>query len=577
MMRCVTVSIVALLLALPMPAVGRETITRGQNLSADIASDGRIAMDLRGDIWVVPGNGGKARRLTRGRNTSSRPRWSPDASRIVYQVSAHGMTRLNVLHIESGSLQSVSRDGGSDLQPSWHPHGDRIVYASDRSGRGLDLWEVHLPTGLHWRLSDRVGDEREPAWSADGRDLVYIHRDAGRWSLILRRHGEPEETLLVTSDRLSAPSWRPDGSLITFLRGDADTASIEMVILSDPRLLRTYGNGEKFVSSPISWRDRQRMVYTADGTIRRRSFDDWSSQLLPFEAEIRDTPAAPAAIPRRQLPVIDTPPGRLVLHAFRMFDGVAGDYRYDVDIVIDDGRIAAVEAHTEGTAEVVIDLGDLTVLPGFIDAAAALPSQPDDKSGALLLATGVTTLVARTADAERLNAAWSGKLTPGPRVLDANAWPVTTATAVADAMTPGLAGLLESRQARAFGEAQTPARRFREPPVGDSDATSLVLGSRDNGLRPGLALHAEFLTRVAAGLEPAQVLRAAGVNPAAALGVDPFLGRIAVGAFADLLFVDGDPLADIGDAIKIVAVIRNGRFFSLAGLLERAADAENVE
>ncbi|MBT8092193.1 MAG: amidohydrolase family protein, partial [Gammaproteobacteria bacterium] len=124
---------------------------------------------------------------------------------------------------------------------------------------------------------------------------------------------------------------------------------------------------------------------------------------------------------------------------------------------------------------------------------------------------------------------------------------------------------------------RTPARRFAEPPAGDIDATTLMLGSRDNGLPPGVGLHAELLARVATGLEPAQVLRAAGVNPAAAMGVDPFLGRVAVGAVADLVLVDGDPLADIGDTMKIVAVVRNGRFFSVAGLLERAATPGNVE
>ena len=137
--------------------------------------------------------------------------------------------------------------------------------------------------------------------------------------------------------------------------------------------------------------------------------------------------------------------------------------------------------------------------------------------------------------------------------------------------------MLESRQATAFGRLAAPPRRFVQPPARDVDATSLVLGSRDNGLPAGLALQGELIARAAAGLQPAQILRAAGVNAAAALGVDPYLGRVAVGAVADLLFVDGDPLADVGDAIRIVAVVRNGRFFSIAGLLERAAEPQPVD
>ncbi|MCP5092738.1 MAG: amidohydrolase family protein, partial [Gammaproteobacteria bacterium] len=111
----------------------------------------------------------------------------------------------------------------------------------------------------------------------------------------------------------------------------------------------------------------------------------------------------------------------------------------------------------------------------------------------------------------------------------------------------------------------------------DAGRSSVVLGSFDNGLPAGIALHAEFRALAAAGLRSEQSLRAAGVNAAAAIGVDPFLGRIAVGAAADLVFVDGDPLANIEDALRIVAVVRNGRFFSVRGLIDRVQVAETVE
>ena len=94
---------------------------------------------------------------------------------------------------------------------------------------------------------------------------------------------------------------------------------------------------------------------------------------------------------------------------------------------------------------------------------------------------------------------------------------------------------------------------------------------------PGLGLHAEFRALAAAGLTPEQALRAAGVNAASALGLGLQLGRIAAGSFADLVIVDGDPLADIGDALNVVAVVRNGRFFSTIGLIDRIGVAPSVE
>ena len=557
--------------------VAQESISRGRNMSVDVATDGRIAIDLAGDIWVVPPGGGEARRLTRGARAAHRPRWSPDASTIAYQGIADGAPVLWLCDVASGESRLVSRDKRFSIHPAWHPDGERIVYASDRSGEGFDLWEVDLPTGLHWRLSSRGGDELEPSWSGDGRHLVYVHYDGDQWSLVLRLHSRPEEILVTTTDKLAAPSWRPDGSLITYLRSGDAGSSLEMVILSDPRLVREYAPADDFAPAPVSWLDKQQMFYTANGQIRRRMFDSWTSSPLLFRAMIEPPTMSAEKAERRPLPRIDEPQGRLIIRAARVFDGLGNRYLRERDIIIDGGRIAAVEPRADRTGAPVIDLGDLTILPGYVDAHAGLPETIGDGLGARLLTAGVTTIVADHDDANRLNELWSGKASPGPRLLPRTDWPASATPAIADAMTPGLDLLLTSRQGRLLDSGEPVARRFAEPPTIDAGVTSVVLGSRDNGLEPGLAVHAEFRAQSAAGLEPAQSLRAAGVNAAAALGADPFLGRIAVGAVADLVFVDGDPLQDIDDALNVVAVVRNGRFFSVSGLIERAAAADSVE
>ena len=146
---------------------------------------------------------------------------------------------------------------------------------------------------------------------------------------------------------------------------------------------------------------------------------------------------------------------------------------------------------------------------------------------------------------------------------------------MADANTAGLDQLLSIRQASLL-PAQ-PRRRFAEPPELEDRATSVVFGSKPNGLPPGIALHAEFLAAAAAGLNNEQVLRGAGVNAAAYLHFGLQLGRIAPGSRADLVLVDGDPLANVADLRKVVGVVRNGRFFSAIGLIEQASGGANVE
>ena len=98
----------------------------------------------------------------------------------------------------------------------------------------------------------------------------------------------------------------------------------------------------------------------------------------------------------------------------------------------------------------------------------------------------------------------------------------------------------------------------------------MIAGSRPNRLPAGLALHAELLALAATGVDGNQVLKAAGANAARVLGLAGQIGEISPGARADLLLIAGDPLANVADLQKVVAVVRNGRFYSLVSLLERA-------
>ncbi|WP_328458110.1 amidohydrolase family protein [Amycolatopsis sp. NBC_00438] len=77
------------------------------------------------------------------------------------------------------------------------------------------------------------------------------------------------------------------------------------------------------------------------------------------------------------------------------------------------------------------------------------------------------------------------------------------------------------------------------------------------GLAHGASLHHELQYLVAAGLTPAQALRAATATTARRFGLGD-RGRIAEGLRADLVLVDGDPTTTIGDTLNTRAVWRRG-------------------
>ena len=83
---------------------------------------------------------------------------------------------------------------------------------------------------------------------------------------------------------------------------------------------------------------------------------------------------------------------------------------------------------------------------------------------------------------------------------------------------------------------------------------------------PGLMLDHELEIFVQGGLSPADALRAATIVPARVMKAEKRSGTIAAGKLADLVVVDGDPLARITDLRRTVTTYRGGVAFSSADL-----------
>ena len=87
---------------------------------------------------------------------------------------------------------------------------------------------------------------------------------------------------------------------------------------------------------------------------------------------------------------------------------------------------------------------------------------------------------------------------------------------------------------------------------------------------PGFSMHREMAMHHEAGIPAHEVLQAATRACAEALWQQAELGTIEPGKLADLVVVDGDPLADLDAARNVVTVVANGVAHDAAALLEQA-------
>jgi imidazolonepropionase-like amidohydrolase/Tol biopolymer transport system component len=106
---------------------------------------------------------------------------------------------------------------------------------------------------------------------------------------------------------------------------------------------------------------------------------------------------------------------------------------------------------------------------------------------------------------------------------------------------------------------------YRYPAVAEGAAAihraGGLVGMGAHGDIPGIGYHWELEAHAAGGMSPNEILRAATIGAARAIGRAAELGSLEPGKFADLVILDRDPREHIRNAREISAVMKNGRLY----------------
>ena len=135
----------------------------------------------------------------------------------------------------------------------------------------------------------------------------------------------------------------------------------------------------------------------------------------------------------------------------------------------------------------------------------------------------------------------------------------------AEQRPPGVAALMAKPQRLQSPEiAMKDLRRLVDAGV------EIVMGTDAGniGTLHGPSIHREMKMMVESGLTPLEVLRSATVGGARTMGLEAQAGEVAAGRLADLVILDADPLADIGNLEKVHRTIKGGVVYDPEALME---------
>lgn len=243
-------------------------VSEGTSMAVSASPDGRfLAIDLQGSIWIVPSEGGRARRITDVFNDARQPVWSPDGKTIAFFAYRDGGYDLWSIAPDGSGQKKLTTGPFDDRDPVWSPDGSRIAFASDRGEPGkssYNIWTLELSSGRLEQVTSNAYENRLPTWSPDGRQIAYSStRDgiSGIWATQTSDHSERE--LRRSTGRIDAPSWSPDGRLAYVVQEGAES---RLEIDGAP-----VSGSENVFPFRASWRPGDGFYYVSDGKIRRRS------------------------------------------------------------------------------------------------------------------------------------------------------------------------------------------------------------------------------------------------------------------------------------------------------------------
>jgi Tol biopolymer transport system component len=193
------------------------------------------------DIYVMDTNGSNEIRLTNNAAYDDQPKWSPDASKIVFMSNRDGNFEIYSMNADGSNQTRLTNNPAADGFPAWSPDGTKIAFVNGdlRNPGTFEIYVMNADGSNRTRLTNDSLIDGVPAWSPDGTKIAFMGGATSVFNpnsfeiFVMNADGNNRTQLTNNGVADGQPSYSPDGTKILFASGDAmNPNGIEIFVMN---------------------------------------------------------------------------------------------------------------------------------------------------------------------------------------------------------------------------------------------------------------------------------------------------------------------------------------------------------
>ena len=198
------------------------------------------------EIVIVEANGSARTPISKSTAPFTGLDWSPDGTKIVFSKGDPAHSWIYIMNSDGTGVKRITEEVEPDTDPDWSPDGTKIAFTRLISEDNTEIFVTDLEGAIQKKITNNLAHDFNPRWSPEADQIAFVtDRDGNEEIYTMTPEGRTLRNISNSSSVDITPVWSPDGTKIVFvsdrLEDDYDIYIMDADGRNQERLTRQEG------------------------------------------------------------------------------------------------------------------------------------------------------------------------------------------------------------------------------------------------------------------------------------------------------------------------------------------------